>query len=590
MAKVQISKIRVRRGQELQTGIPRLDPGEFGWAEDTEHLYIGKRISEGAVDDENSRILTDNDLNNIFSLIYGTGSAASTSSYRYREGVDYIESSTSTIAIKLDNWVSLTDYGVVETSTATDITAQFRRAIQNLFWQDGITGGQDFNRKDARRKLIVPAGEYIVSGTIELPPYTSIVGEGPGLTKITFNPDPQLEPYALFATVDARGTNFNSTSGIPPEFNNPSVYDGLNAREVIIEGMTLQYTSTSTSNAPLLSLQEVVNVNIKNVEFSTDQVISIPTTGVGVEIISNPAGFSDTQLAPAGNINFESCRFENLKTAITQTQGTLDKFSIKKGIFSNLQSGVILQSADNANPGPSYGIIDSNRFEKIAQSAIVIGGTNSAIPSHVISSNNVFRNVANGVDQSGNAAMDDVYTPWTDTIPSTFPVLVFNTPGNRSIDDSFSRRDYANAPNLDTNFFYNPLVVGSGTVVDNATHAVVVNTPVMNIINLPLTGGDQTAVIEYQLYNSNYTRKGKLLVNIIGLNYTYTTYANDDPIGTVSDYYNFSCAVGVVDPTITISSTYAGDYNYLVLQLTVDQDDFSNNGSYTFEYQITTVL
>jgi hypothetical protein len=62
MAVIEIAKILVRRGQELQTGIPQLDPGEFGWAEDTEHLYIGKRISEGAVDNQNTRILTENDL------------------------------------------------------------------------------------------------------------------------------------------------------------------------------------------------------------------------------------------------------------------------------------------------------------------------------------------------------------------------------------------------------------------------------------------------------------------------------------------------------------------------------------------------
>ena len=41
MAVVQISKIQVRRGEENQTGIPQLAGGEFGWAEDTENLYIG---------------------------------------------------------------------------------------------------------------------------------------------------------------------------------------------------------------------------------------------------------------------------------------------------------------------------------------------------------------------------------------------------------------------------------------------------------------------------------------------------------------------------------------------------------------------
>ena len=583
MAKVQISKIKVRRGQELQTGIPRLDPGEFGWAEDTEHLYIGKRISEGAVDDENSRILTDNDLNNIFSLIYGTGSAASTSSYRYREGVDYIESSTSTIAIKLDNWVSLTDYGVVETSTATDITAQFRRAVQNLFWQDGTNGGQEFKRIDARRKLIVPAGEYIISETIELPPYASIVGEGPGLTKITFNPNQTINPYAMFATVDARGNNFNSDSGIPPEFNNPSVYDGLNAREVSIEGMTLQYTSTSTTNSALVSLQEVVDVNIKNVEFGTDQAVSVTDTGLGIEIRSNVAGFSDINLAPAGNITIEGCKFTSLAAAISQTNGTLNKFSIKENIFNNLQSGITLSSEDSGNPGPSFGVIDSNRFEKIAQSAVVIGQVGTVIPSYVVTSNNSYRDVGNGLALDGNVAMDNIYQ-------LSYPVIAFNSPGNRSVDESFSRRDFANNFPVPGTFYYNPLVTGTGTFIDNATHYRVVSDYTTDVINLPLTSGDQMVTIEYQMRNTNYARKGKLLVNIVGLDYIYSSYRNNDPIGTVSDYYNYSCFAGITDPTIDVTSPQAGDYNYVTIQVTVDPEDLATNGSYVFEYQITTVL
>ena len=44
MAVIEIAKIQVRRGQESVTGVPQLDPGELGWAEDTQHLYIGKRI------------------------------------------------------------------------------------------------------------------------------------------------------------------------------------------------------------------------------------------------------------------------------------------------------------------------------------------------------------------------------------------------------------------------------------------------------------------------------------------------------------------------------------------------------------------
>ena len=110
MAVIEISKIQVRRGQELQTGVPQLDPGELGWAQDTEHLYIGKRIAEGASTDENSRILTDSDLENIFNLIGST--VTQVTPYQYRENAVHITASPTTVQVKLDNAVSLTDYGV----------------------------------------------------------------------------------------------------------------------------------------------------------------------------------------------------------------------------------------------------------------------------------------------------------------------------------------------------------------------------------------------------------------------------------------------------------------------------------------------
>lgn len=65
MSVIEIASIQVRRGQEHQTGIPKLLPGEFGWAEDTENLYIGKSIAEGAVDEYNTRVLTEKDLHNV---------------------------------------------------------------------------------------------------------------------------------------------------------------------------------------------------------------------------------------------------------------------------------------------------------------------------------------------------------------------------------------------------------------------------------------------------------------------------------------------------------------------------------------------
>jgi hypothetical protein len=63
MAILEIARIQLRRGLENVDGVPTLAPGELGWAQDTENLWIGKSTDEGAADNFNTRILTEKDLN-----------------------------------------------------------------------------------------------------------------------------------------------------------------------------------------------------------------------------------------------------------------------------------------------------------------------------------------------------------------------------------------------------------------------------------------------------------------------------------------------------------------------------------------------
>ena len=134
---VEISKIQVRRGQENQTGIPRLDPGEFAWAEDTQNLYIGKRVAEGANTDENARILTDKDLGTVFRLAQaGVFAINSSTAYQYKAEkaiLGVIASTTQTYSIKLDNTVSITDFTSTWIySSGTDITSLLQKTIGTL--------------------------------------------------------------------------------------------------------------------------------------------------------------------------------------------------------------------------------------------------------------------------------------------------------------------------------------------------------------------------------------------------------------------------------------------------------------------------
>jgi hypothetical protein len=249
MAVIEIAKMQVRRGQENQTGMPQLDSGEFGWAEDTEHLYIGKRIVDGAVDDNNTRILTENDLANIFSLVAPGSAVASTSTYKYRDNLPngYINSVVTSIGTALDNSANLTDWGIVPSTTATDIYSYLNTAVQDLFNNQYIP--------DAKRQLRIPAGNYYVSDVVYLPPYTSIVGEGRGLTNLILT----NSSTNLFQTIDSNGNVYGSMP-------NSKVTQPKN---ITLQGMTLLFNTGTVSGKTLLSLDNVYDAKIVDMGFGS---------------------------------------------------------------------------------------------------------------------------------------------------------------------------------------------------------------------------------------------------------------------------------------------------------------------------------
>jgi len=538
MAILEIAKIQVRRGEENVTGIPQLDPGEFGWAEDTEHLYIGKRISEGAKDDNNTRILTENDqatiidnLGTTLRSFLSTSTVASTATYRYRVSDTHIHSNTSSISIKLDNSVSLTDYlpiGVLISHTPVDITSTLNAAIQDLFNNSAYNSWQ---RADARRKLIIPAGNYLVSSTINLPPYTSLVGEGQEITTLSLT----TGTVSMFKTVDALGNDW--TAGMS---------DGVKrSREICIENMTLQYLNpqtTSTTKA-LLALDNVLDARIQDVFFKTAVDVASTTTyglvsaGIGISVRGKGGGIEAGDVNLCENIQINRCRFDSLYTGIMCT-GTVVRPVLTNSILSNLNRGITSHATDSLL-GPTNGIFSNNRFKSIVREAIWVG-TSTNKTMHV-SENNYFIQVGNG------SSLDDNKT----TATNATPVLSFYTEGNKTINDYFHRRIIADST-ADPNFYYNPLVTGRVTIDDSATissyisSATNFNQGLTNLTRIPLTGVDQMVTIRYQLHNAYTSRKGNVIVNISADNFT-----------SITDTYNFTSNDAIVDGVVT-TATIAG--------------------------------
>jgi len=553
MAVIEIAKIQVRRGQENQTGMPQLDSGEFGWAEDTENLYIGKRIADGAVDDVNTRILTENDLTNIFAFITSTSTSAVY--YKYRADVSYINAVSQSVQKKLDDqFPSLTDYGVVAQSTGTDITAAFAAAIADIFDNSNPT---DYARKDARRTLKIPAGSYVVSNLISLPPYTKIVGEGHGLTTITVT-----SPNGLFKTVDADGNDYaslNMQTSLKP------------ARDVHIEGMTIQFTATLATIAPLISLDNVTDARVKDCVLgignfdwdSTQTVTTFNTNAKGISIRGNYGSGVVGDTVPCKNVYIENCKFSGMSTG-TYIAGTVVRPVITDSIYDYCVHGIVVE-AGNAYQGPSNGTITDNRFQNIEQQAILIKGYNTDQRSNFLSSNNFFINVGNG--DVTQRSVDDISGRVGNDADSTSTIF-FGPAGNKTVNDYFHRRDVANAT-TNTDFYYSPLVVGSTSLDDDSTYTKNINTASSlsissstSITKFPVTGGDQYIKIRYLLTGTNWItrlksglhRKGELSINL-----------TDTGNSQITDSYNYIDTLDEVSTGTLFATTATAQFPQVVM-------------------------
>ena len=171
MAVVQISKIQARRG--LQQDLPQLSGGEFGWSVDSQRLFIGNGAQgEGAPEEGVTELLTLRRLteelpNAVFYTFMGQEAG-----YVAVTGPDLNHPAIRTFQRKLDNWVSVRDFGAVGDGTADD-TSAVQRAITEIYKQSRIN-----SFPVVRRTLKFEAGIYRVSGLIEIPPWVHIMGDG----------------------------------------------------------------------------------------------------------------------------------------------------------------------------------------------------------------------------------------------------------------------------------------------------------------------------------------------------------------------------------------------------------------------------
>ncbi len=474
MAVIQISRIQIRRGRQNEgSGVPQLASGEFGWAVDTQQLYIGNgAVSEGSPYVGNTEVLTEH--TNLFEYA---------SSYTYRSDAGYLQTGSTingpvvrTLQERLDDRVSVRAFGCP--GDGTDQTAALQRAIFQLFINDA-------NRTNPQSRVVlyIEPGIYNISSTIYIPPYTTIVGAGFGKTIFRMT---GIGP--VFKTVN--GTTTITSIGL-----DAVTTESNQSKYVSMSGFTVDMT---VSNTAAFRLENCTRGLFRDIE-----VLGPWRTGNSYN--ANSVAFILNALSSAVNTSynlFESVHVRGF------AYGVYSKYDINNNKWNNctfddcvwgfqLGEDTILGNSGQLT-GPSHNNFSNCKFDDIDREAIRIMNGN-----YNVSSNNKFFNAGN----EGGSSINPLH-----------PIITFANNTNLSENDWFQRSAELG---YDLEFLYNVVFVPevSGPVITQQafTHSIQLGElgEYTKVAKFPADVG-KSIELDY-LYRSNQvqaTRSGTIRITV----------------------------------------------------------------------------
>lgn len=388
MAIVQVSRITHRKG--LQENLPQLSGAEFGWTVDERRLFIGNgTLEDGAPTIGNTEILTEH--SNLLQLTSGYTYRGAHGGYIVTTGPSVGQDIAQSMQAKLDNFASVMDFGA-EGDGVTDDTAAINRALYEVFCRD-------INPK-VRRSLFFPAGVYLVTDTILIPPYAKLYGEGVNSSTIKLvNSDVGV----VARTSDALqqiGSAIGNNGAILPSFS---------------EIFSMSFESAVDSS--IFAVDQGFDISFQNVGFIGDRTLA-NNTNLG----NNTYGLTALSSASnkSKNIRINQCMFYGTTNGIL-INDEVSGVVVSSSRFDNLYNGVQLGTDGSASTASSV-IVSSSIFDHVYNKGFETG--QYAVRN--ISANNVYLDVGNALQGSSN--------------PQTH-IVAFASPNNISMGDMFDRSD-----------------------------------------------------------------------------------------------------------------------------------------------------
>lgn len=425
MAILQISRITQRKG--LAQDLPQpLAGAEFGWAADQRKLYIGNgALAEGAPVVGNTEILTE------FSDLLGSATAytyqGDAGGYVVQTGATSGNPITQSLQSRLDSYAVVTNFGAAGDGV-TDDTAAINRALFQIYCREV--------NPQIRRSLFFPAGVYLVTGTLLIPPYALLYGEGSESSVIQFrvadfsntgSNGNVIYPSGVLVKYIVDGFYYRSLSEVPagisiddpvfwqredlPEYvirtadslqqvgGNIGTNGGTAPRNVEVTNMSIQTFNVGDMAASpqvphSISLTESAEqITYQNVNFVGPLTVnSITTSTDDLSCVR----FSGTNDFPCTQIKFDNCKFSNATYAV-DTDQVVKGVTVSNSYFDTLFQGAVLET------NPTGVRFVQNTFDEIYAQGIVFDNTSLNATAY-----NTFYNVGNSIFASPGYSIIDI--------------------------------------------------------------------------------------------------------------------------------------------------------------------------------------
>lgn len=544
MAIVQISRITQRKGLAIDLPQP-LAGAELGWAIDERKLYIGNGdLADGAPVIGNTEVLTE--FSDILSYATEYTYRGEAAGYTVQTGATTGTPVSQSLQSRLDSYAIITDFGPTGDG-ATDVTADINRALYQLYCRD--------INPSIRRSLFFPAGVYIITDTLLIPPYCKLYGEGGDSTIISFNVQAWTDTisYASGVLVEDSGSYYRSLAAVPIGTPIGSVTywateslpsymfrttDSLQQTGVNIgTGGALPPGSVELSGIKFLANTPTGGAFIEGATNCTFTNVGIEGNGSTTTLTTATDDTASIRFANAGsytvsNIIWDSCQFSKMVYGL-ETDEAVEGVTISNSSFDVMYQGVYLGNLVDPPVGPTGFRIVQNKFDNIYAEGISIVNVslNASAYNTFYDVGNHFNGLTNPItpvidlDAYNNVSVGDMFARTTQYSTALHPRIKLNSKNSIALgmnvnnvelyQDNVVSLTLANQLDLGT---YQRIAGIQDVITDNAT------------ANLAYVAGTYISSfkMDYTINRGDYRRTGTLTaVKGQGSTTTGFVYADD---------------------------------------------------------------